>query len=131
MIVQGLLDKLIDGKSMYKFSHDRIKEGALELVPNDEELRRNFHLRIGRQLRRVLHNTITDNKNKDNAARGGTNEYAEIDPQNHVACRLLFTSVHHMNRGSDRINDLNEKVTLATMNLQAAQVVLERSLSAQ
>ena len=124
LIHKGLLDKLRDEKSWYKFSHDKIKEAALALVPRGTKIQKDLHLEIGRQLRNVLNATIFGPAATKEEQQMWENRMDPSDPHH---CRLLFLSVHHLNFGSERMSDQQERVQLAGLNLQAARVVLEKS----
>ena len=94
------------------------------MVPKGTKIQKALHLEIGRQLLQVLshtvfgaHSTNVDLELWENA----------IDPSDPHHCRLLFLSVRHLNFGSENMTDAAERVQLASMNLQAARVVLEKS----
>lgn len=103
-VKEGLLEKL--GSCRYKFSHDRIKESAYALLlDGDDKLR--LHLHVGRQLLRIC------------SARTVAGVQAS-DP-------LVLLAVHHMNVGSKLIMKSDEKVELARLNDQAAEISLGMS----
>jgi predicted ATPase len=105
-VKEGLLEKL-RLPLIYKFSHDRIKESAYALVP-DGNARKHLHLYIGRQLRKLI-----DSK----TAGSGTQ----------VEDRLFLLAVRQMNLGSDFLKNEEEKVELARLNAQAADMAFEMS----
>ena len=80
----------------YAFVHDRVREGAYELL--GEEERAGVHLRIGRLLR-------------DRAATGGTEE----------SPRDVFEIVDHLNRTAHLVTDPPELQELVRLNAEAGR----------
>ncbi len=77
----------------YRFIHERMQQAAYALIPPEDK--RDFHLQVGRLLLREL-------------------SAAERDVH-------LFLVLNQMNLGRELIEDLEEKVTLIELNLQAAR----------
>jgi predicted ATPase len=77
----------------YRFVHDGVQEAAYSLIP--EEMRPEVHLRIGRQL----------------MVRMSADELAEN----------IFDVVNQINRGAALICELNEKHSVAELNLRAGK----------
>jgi len=77
----------------YAFVHDRVLEAAYELAPPAE--RQKLHLTIGRLLRRRADGEIRDDQ--------------------------ILDIVHHLNRGAAGLDDPEEKLDLATLNLRAGR----------
>ena len=101
-VKEGLLDKLaLPGK--YKFSHDRIRESACQLLPKGDAMRR-LHLHVGRQLLRL-----------QNGNEEGT----------HGGERLFLVAVNHLNLGSSLMGDADERKELIHLNSQAADLAFE------
>ena len=103
---QGLLEKL--SPSRFKFSHDKVREGAYLLFP-DEGARKQLHLRIGKRLRTTREGLDTP---KRRSKRGDD---------------LLLQTVRQLNFGSDLISDEEEKLDLAELNYVAAELAMQRS----
>ncbi|PKN51712.1 MAG: serine/threonine-protein kinase PknK [Deltaproteobacteria bacterium HGW-Deltaproteobacteria-13] len=79
--------------NIYKFLHDRIQEAAYSMIPEDEK--EAMHYRIGRN---VLNKTGSENLNEK-----------------------IFYIVDQLNRGIRLVAEADERIRLATLNLQAAQ----------
>lgn len=92
----GLLERLAGGK--LKFSHDQIRDGALQLSASSDALQ---HLKIGMRLHELM------------KARGSTD--------------LLFLAVRHLNLGSSLLDNETERVQLAALNLDAAEHAIRKS----
>ena len=120
-IKEGIISKMPYFRRWYKFSHDRVREGALELLPMGED-RTILHLRVGRELRRILVEQTISGRQSLIAGIGETSRSKGDDTQ-----RLLLLSVNHLNKGSKCITDPSERVQLARMNLEAAEAVLQQS----
>ena len=120
-IREGMISKMPYFRRLYKFSHDRVREGALDLIPTGEQ-RTRLHLRVGRQLRRILLEQTIAGRQSMAVGIGETSTSKSEDVQ-----RLLLLSVNHLNQGSDAISDTSERVQLARMNLEAAEAVLQQS----
>jgi PAS domain S-box-containing protein len=84
----GLVIRL---ESAYRFAHDRVQEAAYALLP--QTLRREVHLRIGRQLR----------------AASAAEPTAEA----------IFAAVNQLNHAVDLITDVEEKLSLLRLNVLA------------
>ncbi len=94
----GLTDAVNEGylsvhKNLYAFRHDRIREAAYSMIPDDEKAA--VHYKIGK---RML-NTADENE----------------------VSKKLFSIVDHLNSGYRMIADSGEKDTLAAMNLEAGR----------
>jgi predicted ATPase len=98
-VKEGLLERL--GSHKYKFSHDRIKDSAYALLLDGGNKLR-LHSHIGRQLLRL----------------NATRTVAGIQ----FSAPLFLLAVHHMNVGSELIVKSDEKVELARLNDQAAEI---------
>jgi predicted ATPase len=98
-VKEGLLERL--GSHKYKFSHDRIKDSAYALLLDSGNKLR-LHLHIGRQLLRL------------NSTRTVAGKQASAP--------LILLAVHHMNVGSKLIVESDDKVELARLNDQAAEI---------
>jgi predicted ATPase len=119
-VKEGLLEKipprpgdnqqllLITRGDCYRFSHDRVREGALALISQHQLELQTMHLQMGLELRRIREDNIL----------GGDEEELE---------RLLLHAVRHLNEGMSMTNASAERVELSRMNLEAAIVVIERS----
>jgi predicted ATPase len=105
---EGLLEKLRSPR-IYKFAHDRIKESAYALVPKGDA-QKSRHLHTGRHLRRFI-----DEK-------GTTGLDTRVGDR-----RLFLLAARHMNLGSDLLETGDEKVELARLNYQAAELAFEMS----
>lgn len=99
----GLLEDMNDG--LFKFSHTRVREGAYFLVPGGI-VRQAIHLRIGRQLR-LLRQEKPDNSGHFHG--------------------LLFQTVRQLNLGTKLIASETERIDLAELNYQAAELAVQRS----
>ena len=77
----------------YKFSHDKVQEAIYSLLSHDEKER--FHLKIGRYLLKSIKNERKLN-------------------------RKIFDITDHLNAGSNKITQKNEKEDLAFYNFDAA-----------
>lgn len=75
----------------YKFSHDRVRQAARELLTGEEEAR--FHQRIGLALLKRMQDLPSD--------------------------ELLFDVVNHLNAATGMIGDEGEHIRLARLNLRA------------
>ena len=87
--------------SWYHFRHDRIQQAAYDLVPPGEK-RANKHLRIGRLLRQVLQ---------------------EETPEDW----MFFGAVDHLNLGMVGMDQDEERLGLARLNLEASTKAMENS----
>jgi predicted ATPase len=90
-------------KSWFKFAHDRIQDAAYGLVSTGTQ-RQTMHLRIGQQLQSMK-------EDEDAASRHWT----------------VVLAVDQLNRGSDLLEEIAEKVELARLNLLAAEEVIATS----
>ncbi|MCY1061627.1 AAA family ATPase [Nannocystis sp. SCPEA4] len=87
-VSEGLV---IAGRDVYRFAHDKVREGAYAMIPEAE--RPAFHLRIGRLLAARL--DLADSQS-------------------------LFDVVGHFNSAGDLVADAAERLFLARMSLEAA-----------
>jgi len=91
------------GEEKYKFVHDRIQQAAYSLTADKDK--KPLHLKIGRLLLKTY--DILD----------GSKTIEDIgDAEQHI-----FTIVNHLNIGIDLIENLQEKLKLAELNLIAEQ----------
>jgi predicted ATPase len=102
-VQDGLLQEINAG--VFKFVHDRIREGAYSLLPEGPS-RKETHLRIGRKLR----HWIKDLSEKQSGFR-----------------RLLLLTVMQLNLGAKLITSEAERIDLAALNYQAAKLAMQRS----
>lgn len=86
--------------AVYKFVHDRIHQAAYSLISDKDK--KDLHLRIGRLML----------KNFESLDSTTGSEYLD---------RNIFDIVNHLNIGSDLIENAQEKLQLASLNLKAAQ----------
>ena len=77
----------------YRFSHDRIQQAAYYLIPEDQK--KSTHLKIGRLL-------------------------LESDSENQVK-KNIFSIINQLNFGKDLVTSINERATLAQINLIASR----------
>ena len=103
-------DGLVEETSLgqYKFKEDNVRQAAASLLPREDE-RKEVHLKIGRQLRSWL----------------------EMQTELGIACTqdsLLLCAVDQLNLGAELMEDEWEKVDLAELNMQAAEVLLKNLL---
>ena len=77
----------------YRFSHDRIQQAAYYLIPEDQK--KSTHLKIGRIL-------------------------LESDSENQVK-KNIFSIINQLNFGKDLVTSINERATLAQINLIASR----------
>jgi predicted ATPase/signal transduction histidine kinase/CheY-like chemotaxis protein len=113
MVREGIIQPLDENykhidlaeKANFKFSHDRIHQIAYGLL--SAEQKKNVHLQIGRLLV----------KDTPSSASSGYSEN-------------IFDICWHFNQSFDRINDPEERRTVARLNLQAGQKA-KRSLASQ
>eukprot|EP00567_Pseudictyota_dubia_P000302 CAMPEP_0197467456 /NCGR_PEP_ID=MMETSP1175-20131217/65574_1 /TAXON_ID=1003142 /ORGANISM="Triceratium dubium, Strain CCMP147" /LENGTH=936 /DNA_ID=CAMNT_0043003525 /DNA_START=295 /DNA_END=3101 /DNA_ORIENTATION=- len=89
---EGFIEELDNDASTYRWTHDKIQEAAMSLVPKDE--RSSFGGRVGRAL--VSH---LNDKDLDEA---------------------IFTAVNLLNEGQQTENE-EERISLAAFNLRAAK----------
>lgn len=80
-------------RATYRFSHDRVQQAAYQLIAAHE--RPDVHLQVGRLLLQHVSNAAADER--------------------------LFSIVKHMNLGSERIEDRQERDALAALNVTAGQ----------
>jgi predicted ATPase/serine phosphatase RsbU (regulator of sigma subunit)/tRNA A-37 threonylcarbamoyl transferase component Bud32 len=100
-IVEGLVQPLdenykrlgIDEKTTFKFLHDRVQQAAYALI--DKKHKRAVHLQIGRLL---LKNTPAD-----------------------ALAEKVFEIVEHFNHSLELLNNQNERLKVAELNLMAGQ----------
>ncbi|MEM9156312.1 MAG: AAA family ATPase, partial [Cyanobacteria bacterium P01_F01_bin.33] len=78
---------------IYRFLHDRIQQAAYSLIPNDQKQR--VHLVIGQRLLK--------------------------QPSAPEQTRNIFAIVHHLNLAQGLIHDLDDRLQLIRLNLQAGQ----------
>jgi predicted ATPase len=126
-VEEGLINKMPYHKRWFKFSHDRVREGALALAPTGFEEQK-LHLQIGRELRDIrIEMEFEERKSlmHQGMIGGGTGLHSKLSGQE--VRRLLLLAVRHLNEGSSSIMEPNEKVQLARMNLEAAEAVLQQS----
>ena len=102
---EGLVKEVSPGH--YKFAHDRIREAAYSLLPEGHE-KKLLHLNIGRQLRSWM----------DMAVELGISLSEES---------LLLHATKQLNLGSSLITDSWERLDLAELNFQAAQLAAKKS----
>ena len=88
---QGLILRTSD--TTYGFLHDRIHQSAYALIPAQQK--HQVHLTIGRSLRSAVADPDTDER--------------------------LFSIVHHLNVGRDRMTDPEERIGLARLDLIAGR----------
>ena len=93
----------------YKFSHDRIREAAYSLLPHGEK-GKEMHLKIGRQLRSWMD------------IQGELGEVADFSEQ-----QLLLHAVKQLNAGKELMTDDWEKLDLAELCFQAAELSARQS----
>lgn len=86
----------------YKFVHDRVHQTAYSLVPDED--RKKTHLKIGRLLLKSF-------------------DTRDISKPSPGAQQQIFEIVKHLNIGIQLIEDENEKLELARLNLKAGQKV--------
>lgn len=99
LVDEGLLECL--SSSMYKFSHDKIREGAYSLLVDVQE-RTELHLLIGRRLN--AQRSLKSNDSPD----------------------LLLHTVRQMNAAADLVVDASERDDLAKLNYEAAEQAMAR-----
>ncbi|MCP4130040.1 MAG: AAA family ATPase [bacterium] len=87
-VTEGLIGP---GKDCYFFSHDRIREAAYSLIPEEEKSL--YHLKIGRQ---ILKETPSEKLNDS-----------------------IFYIVNQLNTGDHLMSDNTERYTLVKLNMQA------------
>jgi predicted ATPase/signal transduction histidine kinase len=85
----------------YKFLHDRVQQAAYVLIPESEK--QATHLKIGRQLFKSV-----------KGLRG-------LNPQDQTIEEEVFQIVNHLNMGLGLIDDLQERIELAQLNLIAGE----------
>ena len=108
-VKEGLLDRVMASKGeFFRFSHDRVREAALALVPQNHQVLQNLHMQIGLELRRIREDDVLESDEED------------LD-------RILLHAVRHLNAGICMANLPVERVELAKLNLEAAKVVMDRS----
>jgi predicted ATPase len=143
-VQEGLLTKLPSPpKGCYKFSHGRVREGALALVPTNDGQDSKLHLQVGKELVRIRQASIV----RRNSKRKGFPENAVVvdddvrvnDDDNHETSRdddttanddtdvLVFLSVRHLNAGVSRMKTKQELVELSQLNLKAAQLLMRQA----
>jgi PAS domain S-box-containing protein len=88
---QGLILRTSD--TTYGFLHDRVQQSAYALIPAEQK--HEVHLTIGRSLRSGVADPDTDER--------------------------LFSIVHHLNVGRDRMTDPEERIGLARLDLTAGR----------
>jgi predicted ATPase len=91
----------------FKFTHDSVREAAYSLLPEGDE-RKRVHMGIGRQLRMWM----------DMESELGTSFSHES---------MVLHAAKHLNYASDLIHDTWERVDLAELNYQAAELVAQKS----
>ena len=135
----GLLDKINKSRSSgihlslresnintwYKFSHDRVREGALlSLGTSSEEQRRELHMHIGQVLQNIREAKLWSN-----------------DSDDEDMMKLLVLAVQHLNdtgagsnsrgnnlmNGSGNVVPYEERVKLAQLNLEAADYAIQKT----
>lgn len=94
-------------EGQFKFTHDSVREAAYSLLPEGEE-RMRVHMGIGRQLRMWM----------DMESELGTSLSHES---------MVLHAAKHLNYASDLIHDTWERVDLAELNYQAAELVAQKS----
>ena len=93
-IISGIVNPLLSNEKIkYRFMHDRVQQAAYQLIP--EEKKQQVHLRIGRLLQ-------------------NEKPLVENDEQ-------LFDVLNHFNYSLNHVTDLNERLTLAQLNLWAGK----------
>lgn len=96
---EALLDRI--GSGSFKFTHDRIREGAYSLIPEGQE-RDMFHLRIGEVVMDIL----------------------ASHPDRHS---LKFVAADQLNHGFEYITDEKQIIKLASLNLEAGKLAVSIS----
>jgi len=91
----------------YKFAHDRIREAAYSLLPEGDD-KKTLHLKIGRQLRSWM-----ETSNELGLA------FSEES--------LLLHTTKQLTLGSSLMSDRWEKLDLAELNFQAAELAAQKS----
>lgn len=97
---EGLVDKI--GSDSFRFTHDRIREGAYSLIPEGQE-RDIFHLKIGE--------IVMDLINSDESAQ----EW------------MKFVAADQLNRGCAFITDEKQRLELVSLNLEAGELAMSAS----
>lgn len=97
--MEGLVEKI--GADTFKFTHDRIREGAYSLIPVGRE-RDTLHLRIGEV---VLDVATSDSERQS----------------------LKFVAADQLNHGVAYITDEKQKLNLASLNLEAGEMAMSIS----
>jgi len=92
-LVSEELAEAYNHKAAYQFIHDRIQQAVYSLIPKEDT--RSVHLRIGRML---------------------MSNIDKLDREEH-----LFDIVHHLNSGRMLIENVEEKVQVAALNLEAGK----------
>ena len=102
----GLVQELKPG--YFKFSHDRIREAAYSLLPQGSDERKQMHLKIGRQFRLWM----------DTEREFGTTLNDDS---------LLLHAAKQLDLGKDLITDPWERLDVAELNFQAAEVAAKKN----
>lgn len=97
--VEANLIVINSSRNVVKFAHDRVAAAAYDLIPA-EHVRDCLHIKIGRRLEEMV-STIDDKE------------------------RLFIGAVDQLNRGSDALQEKNERAELARQNLKAAKQVIK------
>ena len=96
---EALVERI--GIDSFKFTHDRIREGAYSLIPAGRE-RDTFHLRIGEVVMELL----------------------SLEPRRQS---LKFVAADQLNHGVEYITDEKQRLDLASLNIEAGKMALSIS----
>ncbi|MGE5342558.1 MAG: AAA family ATPase [Candidatus Omnitrophota bacterium] len=102
----ALIHQLVSifGDEDYKFVHDRVHQAAYTLIAEDD--RKSLHLKIGQLLLGTF----------------GKSDNLTLSKE---AAQHIFDIVHHLNIGLDLLENEEEKIELARLNLNAGQIARE------
>ena len=114
-IQEGLLED--NGHGAYAFPHDQIQQALYSRLTKRRKEQQELHLCIGKAM---LHIVEADQTRSNGLASGISKSNGRVDT-------TLFVAVDNMNKGSDLIDNREDRNAITRLNYDAAQAALGKS----
>ena len=137
---EGLLDRA-SGQA-YMFPHDQIQHALCAKLDGDPEEQQLLHLRIGSALLQLIEEEQTGSQSTPQTTRSDTGSFQSSSIRSspfsigsrlsgtrssygsEISDTVLFVAVDNMNKGSNMIIDPDQRMSLASLNYDAAKAAL-------